>query len=66
MIAIDHQPALIYEGQERHVSCQSRHYFTNARKMLWSREGLKIIISLVMWSCKTPHGFLLTNEWNCP
>ena len=28
-----------HEGQERHVLCLARHYFANARKMLWSCEG---------------------------
>ena len=30
---------LTHEGPERHVSCLARHYFANARKMLWSCEG---------------------------
>ena len=31
--------ALTHEGPERHVSCLARHYFANARKMVWSCEG---------------------------
>ena len=31
--------SLTHEGPERHVSCLARHYFANARKMLWSCEG---------------------------
>ena len=33
---------LTHEGPERHVSCLARHYFANARKMLWSCEVLRI------------------------
>ena len=31
-------PHLTQEGPEQHVSCLARHYFTTARKMLWSCE----------------------------
>ena len=29
---------LTHEDPERHVSCLARHYFANARKMLWFCE----------------------------
>ena len=32
--------SLTHEGPEWHVSCLACHYFTTARKMFWTREGL--------------------------
>ena len=39
------------EGPERHISCLARHYFANARKMLWSRVDFGKYSACIIYYC---------------